>query len=99
QRRRWFLQRALRRDENRGATRRRVRTTIVFGDRTIVFGDAQGRMDHLLTLDAVTAGMGKDGEYVALCGGVLLPAAMVAPPFNRRCEFCFTDRFPAQRTS
>lgn len=63
--------------------------------RTVEVVDAGTDQAHLLTLDALAAGRGAEGRYVALCGADVLPAALVAPP-RQRCRSC--PFVPAQRS-
>ncbi|MGH3775775.1 MAG: hypothetical protein ACRDRR_08560 [Pseudonocardiaceae bacterium] len=64
--------------------------------RTTEVVDVSGEA-HLFTADALTAGRGAKGRYVALCGVEVLPAAMVAGP-DRYCRTCAAATVPTQRT-
>lgn len=48
---------------------------------------------HLVTVDAATAGVAR-GRYATLCGGDVLPAALVTRE-SRQCRLCAP--IPAQR--
>lgn len=56
--------------------------------------DARTRQAHLLTPDALAAGLSAAGRYIALCGQDVLPASLVEPG-NGRCALCIA--VPAQR--
>jgi hypothetical protein len=72
-------------DRRRTAQRRTVTTVEVV--------DISGTA-HLMTLDAATDGLSR-GRYTTICGGDVLPAAMVASA-ARSCRLC--TPIPAQRT-
>lgn len=55
--------------------------------RTITLVDARDLLVHLLTPDALAAGLRPKTDYVALCGAVVLPAPLVEPG-GHRCWPC-----------
>ncbi len=72
----------------------RARVTRRF--RTIELVDARTLVAHELTPDALDAGRGPRGRYVALCGADVLPAAMEEPG-RASCRWC-TAKIPTQRS-
>lgn len=59
---------------------------------TVQLVDVSGTA-HLVTVDEATAGVAR-GRYTTLCGGDVLPAALVTPE-SRHCLLCAP--VPAQR--
>ncbi len=50
--------------------------------------DAGNLLTHFLTPDALDAGRRPSGDYIALCGVKVLPAALVEPGNGRVCQPC-----------
>lgn len=59
---------------------------------TVQLVDVSGTA-HLVTVDEATAGVTR-GRYITVCGGEVLPAALVTPG-SRYCRLCAP--IPAQR--
>ena len=55
--------------------------------RTLDLVDVRDGLIHLLTPDALAAGLRPKTDYVALCGAVVLPAPLVEPG-GRSCWGC-----------
>jgi hypothetical protein len=55
--------------------------------RTLDLVDVRDGLIHLLTPDALAAGLRPKTDYVALCGATVLPAPMVEPG-GRSCLGC-----------
>lgn len=62
--------------------------------RTAEVVDARTLQSHLLTPDALAAGLSAAGRYIALCGEDVVPASLTEPG-NGRCSSCVS--IPAQR--
>jgi hypothetical protein len=56
--------------------------------RAIEMVDASNLVTHFLTPDAVDAGRRPPGDYIALCGVNVVPAALVEPGNGRVCLPC-----------
>jgi hypothetical protein len=63
------------------------------GERTATMVDARDHMAHLITLDALSAGMRPSTPYRALCGQALIPASMAAPG-RTPCRVCVQRTLP-----
>jgi hypothetical protein len=65
-------------------------------ERVVEMVDCRTGQAHWLTPDAAAAGYPAEGQYVAICGRVILPASMATPP-KGWCEPCRS--IPAQRVA
>jgi hypothetical protein len=68
--------------------------------RTLDLVDVRDGLIHLLTPDALAAGLRPKTDYVALCGAVVLPAPLVEPG-GRSCWGCKSTTVatvPSQRS-
>lgn len=64
--------------------------------RMVEMVDCRTGQGHWLTPEAAAAGYPADGQYIAICGRVILPASMTTPP-KGRCEPCRS--IPVQRVA
>ena len=67
---------------------------------TIDLVDTRDLLTHLLTSDALAAGLRPKTDYVALCGAVVFPAPLVEPG-GRSCWGCKSatvTTVPSQRS-
>ena len=71
--------------KHRIVTKRRVPV------RTLDLVDLRDGLIHLLTPEAHTAGLTSTYDYVALCGAVVLPAALTDPG-GRYCWSCLSSK-------
>lgn len=63
--------------------------------RTIEMVDAHTGSAHQVTYAAVDAARARHVDYIAVCGAVIVPASLAAPP-QRHCRSCLF--IPGQRT-